>query len=173
MSLTQSVQPCIIPDPLDPNYGPSADNIPIVSQSPGAPVTVASINNGSNSIFYNIASSFFPQPTGASYTYRVTFNGYISGATMASAGNVVLIIQVLRANATTYGIASQTVPITNPYSYTAFSLSAVWVPTTGDSIRIILENRSGGTMTNTTLLPTQGSGIELVSKATVQQLIFS
>ena len=86
---------------------------------------------------------------------------------------MVLIIQVLRANASTYGIASQTVPITNPLGNTAFSLSAVWVPTTGDSIRIILENRSGGTMTNTTLLPTQGSGIELVSKATVQQLIFS
>ena len=54
-SITQSTQPIIIPDPNDPEYGPSADNIPIVSQSPGTPVTVATINNPpANSCFLYI-----------------------------------------------------------------------------------------------------------------------
>ena len=175
MSMGQSVQPMIIPDPLDPNYGPSADNIPVISGTPGTPVTVASITNSSAGLFYNVAANLLPQPTGASYAYRFTFNGSITAGTVAAAGNVTCLVKWVKADTTETNLAGQSIWLVSATAQqNFFSLSAVFTPATGDSLKVYLVNNTGGTLTSITLTPTQkGNGIELVSKATTSQLIFS
>lgn len=176
MSISQSVQPLIIPDPLDPNYGPSADNIPVISGTPGAPVTVASITSSSNGLFYNIAANLLPQPTGASYAYRFTFNGSITAGTLGGgAGNITCMVYWRRTDNTETILACQTIWVANTTAQqNYYSISAIFTPATGDSLRIYLANNTPGTITNITLVPTQkGNGIELVSKAVTPQLIFS
>ena len=175
MSMGQSVQPMIIPDPLDPNYGPSADNIPVISGTPGTPVTVASITNSSNGLFYNVAATLLPQPSGASYAYRFTFNGSITAGTLGAAGNITCMVYWRKTDTTETVLAAQTIWVSNATAHqNYYSLSAVFTPATGDSLKIYLANNTGATITNITLTPTQkGNGIELVSKATTSQLIFS
>lgn len=176
-TVTQSVQPNIIPDPLDPNYGPSADNIPNPSSTPGAPVTIASIGNGLATVFYTIANSFIKQPTtGAGYTFRLTFNGYLSAATLSSAGVISVWAQLLHADTSTEFIggcsnyaATSAAALTNYYSF-----SAEFIPLVGDTIRIFVQNNTGATITGVTLVPSsRGCAIELVSKASAPVLIFS
>ena len=167
-------QPVVIPDALDPQYGPSADNIPVISGTPGAPVSVASITNSSGALFYNVAANLLPEPTGANYAYRFTFNAAISVATLTLPGNVTCLIYWRRADTTETILAGQTIWVTNPINTNYYSLSAIFTPTTGDSLRVYLVNNTGATITNITLTPTQrGNGIELVSKAIISQLIFS
>ena len=174
MSSSQYNSFIVAPDPQDPNYGPSADNIPVISGTPGTPVTVASITNSSGALFYNVAATLLPQPTGATYAYRFTFNAAISAATMAAAGNVTCLVYWRRADTTETILAGQTIWVTNPINTNYYSISAIFSPTTGDSLRVYLVNNTGGTITNITLTPTQrGNGIELVSKAITSQLIFS
>ena len=171
-TITQSVQPIIIPDPLD--YGSSANNIPVISGTPGTPVTVASITNSSSGLFYNVAAALLPQPTGSSYAYRFTFNAAISAATLTLSGNITCLVYWRRADTTETILAGQTIWVTNPINTNYYSLSAIFTPTTGDSLRVYLVNNTGATITNVTLTPTQrGNGIELVSKSTTSQLIFS
>jgi hypothetical protein len=174
MSFGQSVQPMIIPDPLDPNYGPSADNIPVISGTPGTPVTVASITNTSNGLFYNVAAALLPQPTGASYAYRFTFNASISAATLPTAGNITCLVYWRKTDTTETILAGQTIWVATTLGQAYYSISAIFTPATGDTLKIYLANNTGSTITGITLSPTQkGNGIELVSKATTSQLIFS
>lgn len=176
-TITQSSQPIIIPDPSDPNYGPSADNIPVPSSSPGAPVT-NTIGNGNAVTYYTIANNFLRQPTaGAGYTYRFTFNGYIENATVAGAGGPIICSAVLiHPDTTTEVICSQQNYVLNTaqMAYCNFSMSGIFIPLVGDIIRITLTNVTGGTLTGATLRPTpRGCGIELVSKSSAPVLIFS
>jgi hypothetical protein len=164
----------VAPDPQDPNYGPSADNIPIISGTPGAPVTVASITNTSGALFYNVAANLLPQPTGASYAYRFTFNASITAATLPTAGNITCMVYWRRVDNTETILACQTIWVATTLGQAYYSISAIFTPATGDFLKIYLTNNTGSTITNVTLAPTQkGNGIELVSKATTSQLIFS
>ena len=166
----------VAPDPLDPNYGPSADNIPVVSGTPGAPVTVASITSSSNGLFYNVAATLLPQPVGASYAYRFTFNGSITAGTLGGgAGNITCMVYWRRVDNTETILACQTIWVANTTAHqNYYSISAIFTPATGDFLKIYLCNNTPGTITNITLVPTQkGNGIELVSKAVTSQLIFS
>ena len=174
---TNSVFPNAIPDPLDPNYGPSADNIPVPSSTPGVPVTIASITNSDAVVVYNVANNFIKQPTtGAGYTFRFTFNGSFTGATLASGGNITIFAQLYHTDTTTDLIASQTVYVANSSAALSsyYSLSGIFIPLVGDVIKIYIQNNTGGTITNITLAPSsKGCGVELVSKASAPQLIFS
>lgn len=176
MSVIQT-QPNVIPDPLDPNYGPSSDNIPVPSSTPGTPVTIASIANTNAAVVYNIANRFIVQPTaGAGYVYRLTFNGRLSGATLTSPGNISVWAQLLHPDTSTEIIggctnyaATSAAAITTYYSF-----SSEFIPLVGDVIRIFVQNNTGATITNVTLAPTsRGCAIELVSKASAPVLIFS
>jgi hypothetical protein len=169
----------VAPDPKDPNYGPSADNIPITSGTPGTPVTVANIINGATGTFYTIATNLFPQPTGASYVYRLTFNTTFSALTLGNTGgNVTVYAFCTNPDASTFVLCAQTIWINGTISGTTpllgVSMSAEWVPVTGQTLQILLRNHTGAGITNTTMTPTaKGCAIELVSKAAAPQLIFS
>jgi hypothetical protein len=177
MSFIQSTQPIIIPDPLDPNYGPSADNIPIPSSSPGAPVT-NTVGNGNAVKYYTVAASLFPQPSSTSnYTYRFTFNGSITaGTTTGTGGNIIISARLYHTDTTYDIIATQSCYASTSVSPTqsTFSLSALFIPKVGDTIEISVYNYTGGSLSGATLTPsTKGCGIELVSKASAPVLIFS
>lgn len=170
--------PIVIPDPLDPNYGPSASNIPVVSGQPGSPPTIASIATGNGGLLYNITSDLLPQPSNGTNVYRFTLNMYLSSITVATPGNATILVFVIRADTTSYILAGQTnwvnasTSIGNPPIY--YSLSALFMPQPGDSLRVIFSNSSGGTFTNVVVQATgKGNGIELVSTAATQRLIYS
>jgi len=182
MSVIGNNQPIVIPDPSDPAYGPSGYNVPIVSQSPGSPVSTASLaGNGASFKFYTIASALFPQTTGTQNTYRFTFNGYLdlpSPSSGGGGGNVNLIIQ----RRTSGGVANTIGCSTSYYNGTGlpvaaiffyFSISCIFLPSPGDTLEVTIVNNTGTTFSNSVLRPLQGSGIELVSRQTTQQLIFS
>ena len=173
-TITQSTQPIIIPDPLDPEYGPSADNIPIVSGTPGVPVTIASIANGATGVAYNVAAALLPQPVGGNYVYRFTLNCYINVGTVPTAGPIAVYVVGVRADTTTYLLAAQTCWLRAAGIWTYGSVTADFIPATGDSLRVLILNDTTSTLSNVQVVVTsKGNAISLVSKAATSQLIFS
>jgi len=178
MSVFQSQQPIVIPDPSDPTFGPSGFNVPICSTTVGNPVT-NSITNNSSTKFYTIAANLFPQGTGGTKAYRVTVNAFLDITTPLSGtvnGTVALIVgRRLVSTAfqqicgSTLRIVSGAIAGVNSYFPTA---SAVFVPAAGDTIEVLIGNYTGATL-SLTLSTQQGSGIELVSNQSTSQLIFS
>jgi len=173
-------QPMIIPDPLDPNYGPSADNIPIPSSQPGTPPEVALITSGFGEVFYTVASDLLPQPSATTnWTYRFTFNGYIDQATIDHSGNITFFAELLQTDNQARTIAAQTIWVVpgavgeGNIRYWV-SMSGIFIPNPGDQIKISLFNQTGGDMSNVIIqVSPKGCGIELVSKASAPELIFS
>jgi hypothetical protein len=202
MSFYQSGQPIIIPDPVDVGVqtvvagsnvtitgtatvpivnvvtganGPSANNIPIPSGAPGAPVTVTPINNGAQANFYTIATALLPQDASGSKVYRFTFNGFFETAiiTGGTGGNITVFTTIQPANQVICGV---TMYANSTFSPTGniWSMSGIFIPTVGDSLQITVRNSTGGTLTNCQVVPTtKGCGIELVSSSSAPQLIFS
>lgn len=169
-----SAQPIVIPVPVSSGgSGVSGDNTPIVSSTPGTPVTIASISNGSTGVAYNVASSLLPQVNG-NYVYRFTFNGYVDVGTVPTAGNIVFYVIGVKADTSTYLLSAQTVWLRAAGIFSYASLSAEFFPASGDSIRILILNDTGSTLSNVQVIPTEkGCAISLVSKAATKQLIFS
>ena len=163
----------VAPNGTANSNGPSADNVPIVSSTPGTPVTIASISNGSTGIAYNVAASLLPQVTG-DYVYRFTFNGYVNVGTVPTAGNIVFYVVGVKSDTTTYLLTAQTVWLRAAGILSFASLSAEFFPAAGDSIRILILNDTGSTLSNVQVVPTEkGCAISLVSKSATKQLIFS
>ena len=179
MSFFQSQQPIVIPDPvLDVKPGPSANNIPIPSSTPGAPV-VGNINNGNAALYYTILPTFFPQPTLTStYVYRFTFIGNVTVGSFAvgtPGGNISVKVSVLGANAIERDIGGSAA-YASPTATLGIncSFSILFKPVLGDTLKIRVLNSTGGNLTNVTLTPaSEGCGIELVSTESAPQLIFS
>jgi hypothetical protein len=179
MSFFNSGQPIIVPDPADPTFGPSATNVPIPSSTPGTPVT-ENVNSGQAVIFYNVAASLFPQTASTNYTYRFTFNGqFTAGTTAGSGGNVSITVSIVQTDTTEYIIGGSTYYASSSLASGSlvtgyYSISAVFIPNPGDRIVIRVVNFTNGNITGATLRPqAKGCGIELVSKQSAPQLIFS
>jgi len=179
MSFFQSQQPIIIPDPVqDTKPGPSANNVPIPSSSPGTLVT-NTINNATQATYYNVAADLLPQdPLNPTRVYRFTFNGVFSAGSTAGTGGNLDVFCALYTPASGQNLymagasvfASATIPITQG----DYSFSAIFIPQVGDSIKIIVANNTGGTLTGASLFPSsKGCGIELVSTQSAPVLIFS
>ena len=178
MSVYQSQQPIVVPDPSDPTFGPSGFNVPICSTTLGNPVT-NSITNNSSVLFYTIAANLFPQGTGGTKAYRVTVNAFLDLTTPLSGsvnGSIGLIVGRRLVNTAFQQLGGSIIRIVsgaavgqNSYFPT---VSAVFIPTPGDTIEVILGNYTGATL-SLTLSTQQGSGIELVSNQSTSQLIFS
>jgi hypothetical protein len=178
MSVFQSQQPIVIPDPTDPVYGPSGFNVPIVSVAPGSPVG-NTIANNSTAKYYTVAANLFPQPSGGTNTYRFTINAYLDTSGVIDGtptGNVALIVGRRTSAGGFQPMGGNTVRLISGVgsgTQTYFgTVSCVFMPSTGDTLEVLLGNYTGGSLV-ITLVPTQGSGIELVSRQTTQQLIFS
>jgi hypothetical protein len=154
--------------------GSSADNIPIPSSTPGAPV-VQTITNTNQANYYTVAAELFPQSAAGTNVYRFTFNGFFGAGTLTggSGGIIEVMAGLGPTNQFLCGtnlFASTTVsPLDSP-----FSMSALFIPDADDAITILVRNNSGGTLSNLSLIPSQkGCGIELVSSNSSPQLIFS
>ena len=179
MSFFESGQQIVIPDPADPQFGPSATNVPIPSSTPGAPVT-ENINSGQSVIFYTVAANLLPQTATTNYTYRFTFNGqFVDGTTAGSGGNVSVTASIVQTDTTEYIIGGSTYYASSSLASGSlvtgyYSISAVFIPNPGDRIVIRVVNFTNGNITGATLRPqTKGCGIELVSRQSAPQLIFS
>jgi hypothetical protein len=155
--------------------GGSGNNVPIPSSAPGAPVTVATINNGFAGLFYNVASALLPQTASTNNTYRFTFNGFLTTGTITggTGGQINFWAQRVPSNQVICGTtiyASSTVSPVDAF----VSFSGIFIPLAGESLAIYVRNATGGTLTNAQLVPTpRGCGIELVSSNSAPQLIFS
>jgi hypothetical protein len=175
MSFFQSQQPIIIPDPvLDVKPGPSANNVPIPSSTPGTPVS-QTITNTNQANYYTIAAALFPQDATGSRVYRFTFNGFFGAGTLTGGTGGIIDIFVGIGPTTQFlcgaSLYASTIvsPVDNP-----FSMSALFIPAANDNITILVRNNTGGTLTGLSLVPSsKGCGIELVSTSSAPQLIFS
>jgi hypothetical protein len=161
--------------------GVSGDNTPILSSTPGTPVELT-VPNNTETLYYNVAAALLPQdPTTPTRAYRFTFNCYFSaapGAVTDVGGGIVQVVCGLYTPATEYVeyicssscFASSTVPITTG----TYSMSGIFKPTLGDTIRIYVIQNTGASIEELTLVPrNKGCGIELVSSASTTELIFS
>lgn len=154
--------------------GPSANNVPIPSSTPGTAV-LQTITNTNQANYYTINNALFPQPAGGSNAYRFTFNAFFGAGTLTSGTGGIIDIFVGIGPTTQYLCgaslyASPTVsPVDNP-----FSMSALFIPSANDNLTILVRNNTGGTLSGLSLVPSsKGCGIELVSSNSAPQLIFS
>lgn len=177
MSIVNSGQPLICPDPSDPVYGPSGFNVPVPSSTPGTPPQFT-VNSGQAIKFYTIAATYLPQPSGGDNCYRFTFNGTIgpNGITTGT-GYLGVVARLIHTDTTNEFLGGQTVYVNsaNPVFFSAFwNFSSIFIPQPGDIIEIYVYNFTNANITNATLIPfTKGCGIELVSNQSAPALIFS
>jgi len=178
MSVFQSQQPIIIPDPSDPTFGPSGFNVPICSTTVGNPVSVTIANNSSTKA-YTIAANLFPQGTGGTKAYRVTVNAFLDLTTPiagAPTGNVGIIVGRRLVSTAFQTLGESSIRLTSGLATGVNSyfptVSAIFIPAPGDTLEVLVENYTGASIT-VTLSTQQGSGIELVSNQSTSQLIFS
>lgn len=177
--ITNSGQPIVIPDPADPQYGPSGYNVPVPSSTPGAPPQ-KSVSAGTAVQFYDIVATYLPQPTGGDNCYRFTFNGTIgpTGITVGT-GYISVVARLYTAATNTFKLlGAQTLrvePVTGGIVNNMFwSFSSIFIPQPADVVQLWIYNNTDTILTNATLVPfDRGCGIELVSTQSAPALIFS